>query len=430
MHKVDLTAGPLAGAWRNNTIGTLYEFAKRAPGTSLRLSIGAEEILLIQDAETTRHILRTNARNYAKNYGGFLGLFGESRLTSDGVRWERLRDLSQPYIGAARSADVVRVANRSFVAAVQGLLDARGGEGRVDVEPAANRAAATVVSEVALGFGAFDVAATIEDFRAILRYGSRGHWNIGGAQVADSPAERARFEAARANLQRRIRTVLQTAASGPAGLVSDIGAAESDGVDPVSEIASLLFAGFDTTSTAISWGLFLLAASPDLQSALRADVRRVMGDGPLVPEALEALPQLAAFRNEVLRIFPPIPAIGRTALAVDRLGDEEVRAGQPVMISIIGLHHDPAHFAAPAQVRLARYPGGRLPRELTGHHLPFSDGHRICAGARIANVELLAAFAILIDRLVFELADTRPLEFEWVASLRRRGGTHLRIRPA
>ena len=27
----------------------------------------------------------------------------------------------------------------------------------------------------------------------------------------------------------------------------------------------------------------------------------------------------------------------------------------------------------------------------------------------------------LIDRLAFELADTRPLEFEWVASLRRRG---------
>ena len=383
-----------------------------------------------QDAAQARHILRGNARNYAKNYGGFLSLFGESRLTSDGARWERLRNLSQPYIAGAKPAQVVAAANRAFMVAAQDLLHARDGDGRVIVDTAVNHAAASVVSEVALGLEAFDVQATVKDFHAILRHGSHRHWNIGGAPTTDNTADRLAFEEARANLTLRIRTAMGAGAPAPPGLISDIAAAECDGVNPVDEIASLLFAGFDTTSTAISWGLFLLAASPDLQRRLRAEVRLARKGAALTVADLEAAPALAAFRNEVLRIFPPIPAIGRTAVAADMVGDADVRAGQPVMISIIGLHHDPAHFPAPAQVRLTRYPQGHMTKEQSGHHLPFSDGHRVCAGARIANAELLAAFAVLLDRLEFELADTRPLEFEWVASLRRKGGTCLRVQPA
>jgi cytochrome P450 len=255
---------------------------------------------------------------------------------------------------------------------------------------------------------------------------------FGGTAGTDTVDDRQRFEQARASLARTLREVIATAPPDDerTRLVRDIAAAEARGIDPVDEIAALLFAGIDTSAAALSWALFLLAASPDLQASLRRTVRETTGGAPGTLAHLEAMPDLAAFRNEVLRIFPPIPAIGRTPIAADRIGEVPVAAGQPVMISIIGLHHDPRHFPSPASVRLKRYPPGELGSENVGHHLPFGDGRRVCVGSRIANVETSAALAVLVDRLKFALPDMRPLEFEWTASMRRKGGQYLLVRPA
>src|SRR5687768_1308385 len=98
MQRLDLNNGPLALLWRDNTVAMLYEVAKRAPGEALSLGIGTESVLLLQDPGHIRHVLRERTDNYRKNFGAFQGLFGESRFTSDGSRWEFLQKLSQPHI--------------------------------------------------------------------------------------------------------------------------------------------------------------------------------------------------------------------------------------------------------------------------------------------------------------------------------------------
>jgi cytochrome P450 len=204
----------------------------------------------------------------------------------------------------------------------------------------------------------------------------------------------------------------------------------STGVDVIAEISSLLFAGFDTTAAAVGWGMFLLAASPDLQHDLRRQVRAVAGDGPITTGTLDALPDLWAFQQEVLRIFPSVPLIGRTAVADDEIGDVQVRQGQPVVVSLVGLHHDPRYFPSPAYVRLGRYKDGRAGKDIQGHHLPFSSGRRACSGSAIASVELGTAFAVILSQLEIALPDRAPLQFEWTGSLRRSGGHSFVVKPA
>ncbi len=430
MARIDLNSPLAMTVWRNDTVGALYELAKRAPGETARIAIGNEEVLLLQDAHAVRHVLHTNGAAYDKNLGGFEGFFGESRITSDGTRWELLQQLSQPYISAAQPAKVVDVAAHAFAAAAESMLAGVDPAGGVAVDRDLDRAAVKVVTEVALDFDTLDVHDRLmDDFRDILSYGSQRSWNLGGASLPDDAERRARYLRAREHLGQ----VITSAAAGSTrgGLLGALKQGASDhGVDLVGEVCTLLFAGFDTSAAAVSWGAFLLAAMPDLQVFLRAKVRDACGEGVPTLEQLNAIPELAAFQNEVLRMFPPIPMLGRIANAADRIGDQAVAKGQRVLISIIGLHHDSNHFPNPASLRLARYPEGRMTREQSGHLLPFGTGRRACGGSRLANAELNAAFAVLLQKLQFSIPDHRPLRFEWNASLRRKGGQYLLVRAA
>ncbi len=424
MHVVDLNSGPLAKPWRDNTVGTLYEIAKRAPGQALGMQIGTERIVLLQDAGQVRHVLREAGAKYLKNFGGFGGFFGESRLTTNGERWDYLQSLSQKHIAAARPAEVASAAAASFAAAADEMLATRDETGAVIVDGPLNRGAARVISDVAFGNHGVDVDHVLDDFREVLRFGARRNWHFGGAITVETPEERATYNAAKDRIVTAIRSAI--AGEGRSQLVRDIEAGEANGADPVAEISTLLFAGFDTTAAALSWALFLLAAAPDLQTSLRNKLRDALGDEPPTLERLEAVPELQYFQNEVLRIFPPVPMLGRIALGPDSVDGVEIAEQQRVIISIIGMHHDSRRYPAPAQIRLKRYEAD--PPQ--GPHAAFGMGRRACAGSRIANVEMAAALAVLIPRLEVGLPDQSPIAYDFTASMRRLNGQRLLLREA
>lgn len=428
MQKLDLQNGLVAAAWRENPIGTLFEMAKRAPGQALSLDFGPRTVLLLQGAEQIHHVLRTRSENYRKNFGGFQSLFGESRLTVDGPKWEFLQKLSQPHMNEASTPAVALSAYGAFAEAAESMLASREPGVPMVVDGWLNRAAARVASEVVFGFHDFDIDQVLSDFRTVLRHGGSRNWNFAGSAV-DTAEEREQQEQARLRLHNVVEWLIAEAANRDAesSLMRDIVLGEPLGADAVSEICTLLFAGFDTSATALSWALFLLAAAPDLQNFLRTKVREADRS---TPEAALNVAELLAFQNEVLRIFPPIPVLGRLSMAADSIEGIAIPGDQVVLISLLGLHHDARYFPAPAQVRLKRYVGGQLNPALRGHFLPFGDGRRACGGGRVANVELTVALATMIDKLEVNIADQEPIHFEWTASLRREGGQRLLVRPA
>lgn len=419
---IDLNSGPpLAAAFRDNLIGALYELAKRAPGEVVTLKVGRERVLVLQDVDHIRQVLRDQQGKYGKNFGAFGGLFGESRLTADGAKWEFLQGLSQPHISAARPQAVIEASIRAFRLAAETLLAAGEAE-PVVVDRAIDSATGRVVAEVAFGDHGIDLDHAIDDFRQVLRYGAPRTWNLGGVRLGETVEDRTAYEAARLRIADAVHAAL--ARTGRSDLVASIDVGQRGGADPVAEMASLLFAGYDTTSAAIGWGLFLLAANPDLQGRLRQLIRGELAGAPPSLERLEQIDELHAFQSEVLRIFPPVPMLGRRAVAVDRIGAAETHKGQPVVLSIIGMHHDRRHVPAPAEVRLDR--SSALPEG----HMAFGAGRRGCAGSRIARVELATAFAVLIPALELALPDQARLQFDYVGSLRRLGGQRLRVRAA
>jgi cytochrome P450 len=427
---LDIQRGSLGPAWRSDPCAVLYDLARNYSGAPVQLSLGDEAILVFQDAEAGRHIAHTNVDNFRKNLGSFNQFFGRSRLTSDDEQWRKSSRLSQPAIAATNQHDVAIAAERFLTVATQAMLAVAAAE-PVEIDPFLNDAAGAVIAEVTLGFAPADLSPTLaDDFRKMLIHGALTTWNVPGAPQTRAPEQLAQAIEAKARLKRGFDGLtLQPPAETRDLLSRLIGAVDQD-IDAFAEVCTLLFAGFDTSSAALGWAMWLLAGAPALQDRLRQQIDACYIDGRLDFELLSNVQELSSFIGEALRIFPPVPILSRIAVADDVIAGIPVAAGQKVLFSVIGLHHNSAVFLNPRQVSLQRFPEGQFPPSLRGHFLPFGTGQRGCPGARIAQTEITVGLAVLIHALQMERVPGEALAFEWLASLRRAGGQRLSLAAA
>lgn len=89
------------------------------------------------------------------------------------------------------------------------------------------------------------------------------------------------------------------------------------------EVNTFMFEGHDTTTSAISFCLYLLSRYPNVQQKLFEEIRTHFGDDlerQINYRDLQNLNYLNCVVKEALRIYPPIPAIGRGLREECKLG--------------------------------------------------------------------------------------------------------------
>lgn len=108
----------------------------------------------------------------------------------------------------------------------------------------------------------------------------------------------------------------------------------SDG-ELLANVNTFFFAGSDTTSLALTWVLYLLAAYPEIQARLREELRTFSETGPNIPSfdekigwqelwsALDDLPYLNNVIREALRVIPPVHSSIRVAMQDDEIPTSE-----------------------------------------------------------------------------------------------------------
>lgn len=87
-------------------------------------------------------------------------------------------------------------------------------------------------------------------------------------------------------------------------------------LDIREEVDTFMFAGQDTTTSAIAFCLYNLAKHPEIQNKVRDEVRTVFGDDvekPMTPNELKELNYLELVIKETLRMYPSVPLFGREA---------------------------------------------------------------------------------------------------------------------
>jgi pentalenolactone synthase len=137
----------------------------------------------------------------------------------------------------------------------------------------------------------------------------------------------------------------------------------------------LLFAGHETTVVQIGLGAMLLLTNRDQWRAL-------VDDPALIPHAVEELLRATASGGGV----GGIPRYARSDFDIDGVA---IQAGDLILLDIGAANHDPATFAHPERVDVARKEAA---------HLTFGHGARYCIGAPLARIELKTVFGQLIPR--------------------------------
>ena len=196
----------------------------------------------------------------------------------------------------------------------------------------------------------------------------------------------------------------------------------------IDNAATFYLAGHETTANAIGWTLFLLSEQPALQDAAAAEAEAALAAGEEDAELPERLPLLRRILEESMRLYPPVPRFDRQAVAADRLGEYEVRAGDIVSIWPWLIHRHRALWDEPDRFDAERFrPEAKAARHRF-QYIPFGGGPRLCVGARFAASEALTVLTHWLRRWSFAPVPGREVRVSGMITLRPAGGLPLVLR--
>ncbi|PNT71375.1 hypothetical protein BRADI_2g26752v3 [Brachypodium distachyon] len=189
-------------------------------------------------------------------------------------------------------------------------------------------------------------------------------------------------------------------------------------------VVSFVLAGKDTTTSALSWFFWLLAANPCCERRVHEEVSRE-GDN------IKGMRYLHAAITEAMRLYPPVPLNGRMAVADDVLPDgTAVRAGWF------------ANYSAYAMGRMEKLwgenflefvperwlgDGGEFMPVDAARYPVFHAGPRACLGKEMAYLQMKTIAGAVIRRFRIDVeapvaSMESPPEYEMTGSMKIKGG--------
>ncbi|SDS10357.1 cytochrome P450 [Microlunatus soli] len=149
--------------------------------------------------------------------------------------------------------------------------------------------------------------------------------------------------------------------------------------------------GYETSVSMLSLGALVLLRNPEAMKMLAED-----------PDSVdEIVEEMLRYLTVVQIGFP------RFAREDHLLGGQQIKAGDPVLVSLSGADRDPAIFGAGAD----SFDPHRRPGQ---SHFAFGHGFHRCVGAELARMELRAAFAAFAKRFpnISLAVDPAELQFQ------------------
>jgi cytochrome P450 len=381
----------------------MVESAQRY-GDIVLFKVGNERVYLFNHPDLIRDVLVTNQKNFTKSRALVRAkrVLGEGLLTSEGQFHLRQRRLVQPAFHrdriAAYARSMVDYALRTSNAWTDGSV--------IDIHEQMMKLTLAIVAQTL--FSA-DVEGEANEIGEALTT-TFDAFNVGVLPFSEI-IERMplpymkRFYAARARLDATIYRIIEERRSSgedKGDLLSMLLLAqdtEGDGgrmtdTQLRDEVMTLFLAGHETTANALSWTWYLLSQNPDVKARFHAEVD-ALGDLPLGPEDLAALPYTRMVLTESMRLYPPAWAIGRRAINDFEVNGYRIPARSMVLVCQYITHRDARFFPQPEQFDPERWRPEIAATRPKFSYFPFGGGTRICIGEQFAWMEGVLVLATI-----------------------------------
>ncbi|CAL7952373.1 unnamed protein product [Xylocopa violacea] len=200
------------------------------------------------------------------------------------------------------------------------------------------------------------------------------------------------------------------------------------------QVDTIMFEGHDTTASGSSFFLAMMGCHPDIQEKVIEELDEIFGDSdrPATFQDTLQMKYLERCLLETLRLYPPVPIIGREIKTDLKLAstDLTIPAGCTVVIATIKLHRNAAIYPNPDVFN----PDNFLPEKTANRHyyayVPFSAGPRSCVGRKYAMLKLKIVLSTILRNFRVR-SDLKESDFRLQADiiLKRAEGFKVRLEP-
>jgi len=161
------------------------------------------------------------------------------------------------------------------------------------------------------------------------------------------------------------------------------------------ESLQLIVAGHETTSTALSWILYLLTTHPDCFARVREEINNLNGRFDM--QSFHKLEYTTQVIEESLRLYPPFWMIDRVAMEDDEVNGYFIPKNDMVLVFIHGVQHSAKYWEEPEKFNPDRFSKQNVKNQLPFTQIPFGGGPRVCIGGNYAMLQMLMILAPLIS---------------------------------
>lgn len=361
---------------------------------------------------------------------------GNGLVLNEGKPWTRQRRLVQPAFQPKRVASYGEL----FVRNTQKLFEPHRGQ-QFDIAGVLHRLTFLNVAEALFGE---DVTNVADEFIAVVAV-------LQEAAIADLTAawvspmwwptpSRARLRKAVRWLNQFVRGIIQKRrASGEdrGDLLSmlllavdeDGGTGQMTDEQVRDEAVGLLGGGNETTATALTWTVYLLATNEAVQEAVHAEIDRVTAGAMPSAEHVPLLGLTTAAMKEAMRIYPPAYILTRQVAEEVEIGGCLLPRGAQVHLPLILVQRDERWFDRAMEFVPQRFFDDGEKQFARGAYIPFGAGPRACIGRGFALFEGALVLATILQHFHLRRSEQDEPEQEAQFSLHPKGGLQLTLEP-
>ncbi|OYU43567.1 MAG: hypothetical protein CFE44_17655 [Burkholderiales bacterium PBB4] len=397
---------------------TFYKKLQLQHGDAVQLRLGPHRSWLLFHPQHIHGVMVENAKSFVR-FEPLMRVLaqwnGSSLLIAEGTAWQAQRRMVLPGFAPSRMSQYASHIVRGAVA-LRDIWSARapmGEQTTLDVDAAMVSLtldlAAFTLFDSELGESRAAIARAVESLSEIAFEEA--------SQIFPTPSfiptqHQRKKRAAIATMRHCVRKIVMERRGTPdcgdvlSGLMAQ---GEMDEAGLCDEVMTLLIAGHETTSAALTWIIYLLATNSHALRCLQRELTHILEGRIPTLNDLSKLPYLEAVIKESLRLYPPAYSLFlRRAIHSVQLNGVQLRKGDLVQIVPYITQRDERWFVDPDCFTPERFLQASVswPRHA---FLPFGVGPRVCVGQSFGMMEMSLITATLLQTLTPSFKGPPPI---------------------
>ncbi|XP_969948.1 cytochrome P450 6a2 [Tribolium castaneum] len=410
-------------------IKNFYDQAKRKGWKHCGLYFFASPVYLVIDVNYVKHIMNTDFHHFVDR-----GMYSNEKIDPisahlfalGGTRWKNLRNKLSPTFTSSK----MKMMFPTIVECVSLLLDAMTEKSeQIDIKELLGRFTTDIIGSCAFGLDCNTIKEENSPFRL---YGKKVFFStkmrtfkLTFASSFPTLGRLLRIRQVSSDVSDFFRKIVkdtieyraQNQFSRPDFLQMLIDLRRDGAEITLDEIIAQCFifflAGFETSSTTMTFTLYELAKNHQIQDKLRQEIMTILTKyhGEITYDAISEMKYLDQVIEESLRKYPPLPFVTRTCVMDYKVPNTDlvIEKGRRVILPILALHHDPEFWPEPQNFDPERFNDQNRNLRHQFSYIPFGEGPRFCIGKKFGLTQTKVGLVALIQNYKFSV-NSRTLD--------------------